>query len=282
MKTIAVLMTCYNRVETTLRCLRSLFSQAMPDGYEIEVWLVDDASPDKTGERVTKVFPQVNVIQSPGNLFWCKGMRLAWDKAAEAKDYDAYLWLNDDVELYSGAVRMVVQDYLEVAGEWAESVVYGSFAAERGSQKVSYGCVVKRGDSSPFHPDGVPHEVQGETTGNFVFVSRAAFLAAGKICGKFRHGVADTDYGLVLAEKGCRKYVASGIVGWCRPNLAASCAQLREMSLRQRVALLWAPKGRNLHDNFLLRYRHWGLCRAILSSVHVILMVVFARSPSGR
>ena len=66
---VAVLMTCYNRAETTLRCLRSLFAQELPTGWALDVWLVDDASPDGTGAKVTVEFPQVHVIQSPDDLF---------------------------------------------------------------------------------------------------------------------------------------------------------------------------------------------------------------------
>ena len=94
----AILMTCYNRVGTTLRCLERLkVAAARIADAQFDVWLVDDASPDQTGEKVKAAYPEVNVIQSPGNLFWCKGMRLAWDKAvASGIKYDFYLlptWL---------------------------------------------------------------------------------------------------------------------------------------------------------------------------------------------
>jgi glycosyltransferase involved in cell wall biosynthesis len=50
---IAVLMTCYNRVQTTLQCLSHL-EKAMADvvGATFDIWLVDDNSPDRTGERL--------------------------------------------------------------------------------------------------------------------------------------------------------------------------------------------------------------------------------------
>ena len=63
---IAVLMTCYNRVATTIECLRRLFKQDISDGYSLDVWLVDDGSPDGTGDKVKSEYPQVNVIKSKG------------------------------------------------------------------------------------------------------------------------------------------------------------------------------------------------------------------------
>ena len=49
----AVLMTCYDRVQTTLKCL-TLFKRACAkiEDAQFDVWLVDDASPDCTGEKV--------------------------------------------------------------------------------------------------------------------------------------------------------------------------------------------------------------------------------------
>ena len=140
MKRIAVLMTCYNRVDTTLACLQNLFAQQIPNGYSFEVWLVDDASPDKTGEKVKADYPQINVIQSPGNLFWCKGMRLAWDKAAEAYDYDFYLWLNDDTHLTDRlALDCLIKDYEQVAPNSEAATIVGSFTTAPDSDFISYG-----------------------------------------------------------------------------------------------------------------------------------------------
>ena len=107
MKRIAILMTCFNRSETTLRCLKSIVSQKLPNGFETKIYLVDDGSPDKTGTLVKEMFPNVRVINGNGKLFWTKGMALAWKTAAADADSDYYLWLNDDVTLDKMAVAEV-------------------------------------------------------------------------------------------------------------------------------------------------------------------------------
>ncbi|MBU2135728.1 MAG: glycosyltransferase [Alphaproteobacteria bacterium] len=53
---IAVVMACYNRRDTTLRCLRSLFAQLEPT-VSLDVYLLDDASSDGTGAAVRAEFP---------------------------------------------------------------------------------------------------------------------------------------------------------------------------------------------------------------------------------
>src|SRR5687767_12507951 len=95
-QTIAVLMTCFNRRETTLRCLRSLAEQELPEGCNLRVYLTDDGSSDGTGDAVRSEFPEATVLNGDGNQYWVGGTLMAWDAARPA---DFYLWLNDDVRL---------------------------------------------------------------------------------------------------------------------------------------------------------------------------------------
>lgn len=111
MERIAVLLTCYNRVETTLGCLRHLFKTTVEDGISFDVFLVDDLSPDRTGAIVKESFPSVHVIEGTGKLFWNRGMALAWKTASESECYDYYLWLNDDVFLEEHALTTALRDY---------------------------------------------------------------------------------------------------------------------------------------------------------------------------
>jgi GT2 family glycosyltransferase len=86
---IAVLITCYNRKEKTMQCLRALFDQnGLGNEFNIEVFLVDDGCKDGTVEVIIQDFPQVTIIQGNGNLYWNRGMYLSWKIAVKTKDYD--------------------------------------------------------------------------------------------------------------------------------------------------------------------------------------------------
>ena len=103
---LAVLMTCHNRVATTLECLKRLIPQL---GNADKVFLVDDGSTDGTGAKVRSEFPMIRVIDADGTLYWAKGMRKAWETAAEEhSDWDAYLWLNDDTMLSGDAIATML------------------------------------------------------------------------------------------------------------------------------------------------------------------------------
>ena len=274
-KRIAVLMTCYNRAQITLECLRRLFAQEVPVGYTFDVWLVDDASPDKTGAKVKDAFPQVNVIRGTGKLFWCKGMRLAWDKAAEANDYDFYLWLNDDTMLNDGAVKCLIGDYESVAteGDQAHTIV-GSFTTAPDSDFISYGTTnVATGRAVP---NGGPQRVDDVLAGNCVLISKAVYAKIGPICDKFHHGYGDYDYAYLMHENGIPFYCASKVLGWCEAN-HSNCA-FGGKNLWQRLRLLWTPKGLCLHDIWMIRMRHGGLFRAVLSSFHAVCIAIIGKN----
>ena len=274
---IAVLMTCYNRVGTTLECLRRLFAQKVPEGYSLDVWLVDDASPDKTGENVKAAYPQVNVIQGTGKLVWCKGMRLAWEKAAAANDYDGYLWLNDDVLLKDSAMEGMLRDCecIERDGD-GRFVLVGTCSNNAG--RLSYGCYLYSEGAKVLAPCGSPVKVDEkyEMSGNIVYVPRAVFKEVGFIYGGYSHAYGDSDYRQMLLKKNIPMYCASTLVGLCKVE-PGRYVMLETATFRERVASLFSPKGRPLRDVVLYRWRHWGCARAVVSVAHVVILVLFPR-----
>ena len=97
-KNLAVLITCHNRLEKTKECLKSIYFQKKIEQYDVKVFLVDDGSTDGTPEYIKENFPEIILIQGDGNLYWGGGMYLAWEEALKyKKNFDYFLWVNDDV-----------------------------------------------------------------------------------------------------------------------------------------------------------------------------------------
>ena len=97
---IAVILTCHNRKEKTLTCLRQLYSvSCMIEEIEMKVFLTDDASTDGTSDAIRQNFPEndICILQGSGVMYWAGGMRFAWKEALKERErWDFYLLLNDD------------------------------------------------------------------------------------------------------------------------------------------------------------------------------------------
>lgn len=235
---IAILITCHRREATTLRCLRKLLPRL---GEGDRVFLVDDDSEMHPGYAISD---QIEVVQGTGNLYWAKGMRLAWETAMAYEEgktpFDGYLWLNDDVDL---EVWPKLKE---------ESVQVGEFVDKRGVK--TYGL-----------------NDEGVFAGNFVYVPRAEYLKLGMLCGEYAHAWADTDYAIKCKRLGV-KVESLGVVGKCeghdiRPSL-------KGVGFRRRCRMLTDPKGWNVHDLWVYRKRNWGVLAAVVSCAHLVLHVL--------
>lgn len=207
---IAVLLTCYNRRKKTLSCLRSLFEASLSEGYKIEVFLVDDGSTDGTSEAVKNKYPQVNVIQGNGNLFWNKGMNLAWQVAAKKFNYDFYLWLNDDVILFNKSISILLEDFQK--SNTNNTIIAG--ACQSAAETVTYSGYNSLTKKVKLKPNG---EIQrcDYFNGNVVLVPSHVFKQIGFLDPIFHHGQGDFDYGLRAKKTGIISFVSSCNVGTC-------------------------------------------------------------------
>lgn len=107
---ILLIVTCYNRKQLTRKFLKSVYSTLEESNFNLDVLLVDDASPDKTGIMVATEFPKVTVIYGDGTLYWGGGVRLALQHLnGKLQEYDRLLLANDDVEFVKGALDELVR-----------------------------------------------------------------------------------------------------------------------------------------------------------------------------
>jgi GT2 family glycosyltransferase len=238
----AALMACHNRRDLTLRCLASLTAAAevASDLAVVDTFLVDDGCTDGTGETVRVTYPRVHVIKGSGQLFWCGGMRLAWTQAA-THNYDAYLWLNDDVALDADAIKRLHELSQECRRNDGAVIVVGATRVE-GSEDaatvVSYGAFGAKGVLPPVH-----RATRVELfNGNIVLVSRRAFEVIGGLSPAYTHGLGDIDYGVRAKRAGVPAWLAAETLGSCAANKVARWRQ-RDLSVWKRLRELHRPTG---------------------------------------
>ena len=240
MMRFCVLISCRNRKNRTLNCLLRLLPQ-LKDGRI--AYVVDDGSTDGTSEAISRNFPHVRLVQGNGTLFWAKAMRKAWEAAvSERQEWDGYLWLNDDTELNADAIEKML------AVNDGEKIVVGELINSKG--EIVYGT----------RPEGL-------FTGNCVFVPKRVYERLGMICGDYSHAWADSDYAMQAKRAGI-EVVSAGVIGQAEghPNRPS----LKGLPLKDRLRLLWHPKGWNVHDLWLYRRRNWGIIVALASCLHLI------------
>jgi len=266
MPSIAVLLSCYNRKHATLRCLRDLASAALPDATIIDVYLVDDASSDGTGDAVRKEFPYVHLMKGNGHLYWGGGMRLAFSEAMKA-GHDFFLWLNDDVELFSNAIVNLTETYQCVLMREGRPVIVVGATCDPDTGLMTYGGRQRR-SWHPLRFEKVePNErepVVCETmNGNAVLIPAAVAEKIGNMDCRFTQHMGDFDYGLRARKVGFKTWTCPGFVGWCRPNTRSGAWKNSAHSLAQRVRLVNTPLGLPFREWIVFAYRHGGVLGVI-------------------
>jgi GT2 family glycosyltransferase len=251
---IAVLITCHNRKEKTVACLTALYECSLPENHSFEVFLVDDGSTDGTAAAIKREFPDVQIIQGDGNLYWNRGMRLAWETAASTKDFTYYLWLNDDTFLFKNALLTLV---LKV---FLNAIVCGTTQSVE-NKKPTYG-----GYSPKPHKLLLPNNEFQECAylnGNCVLIPKAVFKTIGNLDPIFHHAVGDFDYSLRAKKKGIRLLIAPEYIGTCESHTVLPKWRTPSVPVVKRLQSLYLPtSGCSPIQFFVFDSRHNGLANA--------------------
>nr|WP_017714786.1 glycosyltransferase family 2 protein [Oscillatoria sp. PCC 10802] len=258
---IAVLMTCHNRRDKTLRSLTALFSQELFPGVAVQVYLLDDGSTDGTAETILSTYPQVKIFQGNGSMFWNGGMRLVFAEAMKM-ERDYYLWLNDDTELYPQALNILLASHRQLSNQgYKETILVGAIQEPK-TGEISHGGICR---TSLWHPLKFGLVDPGDTlkpcdtmNGNCVLIPGSVAKLVGNLDPAFTHGIGDFDYGLRARQQGCTIWVCPGYLGVCARNLLDESWMDPEVSLLERWKKVQQPKGLPPKEWKVFVKRHGG------------------------
>lgn len=258
---IAVLMTCHDRKDTTIACLHKLMSQESLENVSVQVFLVDDGCTDRTGEAVRNCFPNVKVLKGDGSLFWCGGMRLAFGEALK-KDFDYYLWLNDDSMLFSNAIQKLLDTTFSLQRKIGKDVIVAGSMQDAQTKLLTYGGSKRLSYLRPLSflwvkPSDDPHSCD-VVNGNCVLIPRNIAKVTGNLSSDFTHGLGDYYYSLRARSNGFSCWITPGFVGTCSRNSFKGSCKDNALSIRLRANKLSKPTGFPPAKEYMLFIRRHG------------------------
>jgi GT2 family glycosyltransferase len=256
---IAVLVSCHNRREKTLACLRCLASSAEHAAVRYRLYLFDDGSTDGTSDAVRAEEPDAVILTGDGSSFWNRSMNRAFESAMR-EGFSAYLWLNDDTMLELDAIQHILAAYYSAE----EAVMVVGAVRDPDTGQGTYGG--KRHANSrlrPFlatavEPDGTPQDVD-VVNGNVVLIPDAIARVVGNLDPVFEHAMGDTDYSMRARQLGLRILQTAVYVGTCSRNPASGTHKDVALDIRERVRQVFSRKGLPWRSWLTMCRRHGGM-----------------------
>ncbi len=244
-KRIEIVFPCHNRRKITLQCLKSI-SRLNAEALDIHTIVVDDGSSDGTSDAVKRAFPDVEIVQGDGNLWFTEGTNVGV-RAALKHSPDYVLMINDDQVFDSKSLLYMV----ETAEKYPRSVI-GSLLLlwdvphklfqvapvwntwQGGWQHWNNQTIWTIPDR-PWNVDLI--------VGNCLLVPVDAINEAGLMNAARYPNFGDAEYTPRLKKKGWRLLIEPRARVFCQPNTLPP--RITKMPLRKKFSALFTDLGHN-------------------------------------
>lgn len=245
MKKVEIVTPVHNRRELTLQCLRSI-ARLESENLHIHTIIVDDGSTDGTSKAIEKEFPEVEIVEGDGNLWFTEGTNVGV-RAALKYDPDYVLMINDDQVFDSKALHFMV----ETAEKYPRSVVGSLLLLWDVPHKlfqVSPKWETWNGGWQLFNQQTIwtiPKKAWevGIIVGNCVLVPAAAIREEGLMNSKRYPNFGDAEYTPRLRKKGWKLLIEPRARVFCQPN--DEPPKILKMSLKKKLDALYFNLGHN-------------------------------------
>lgn len=262
MEKIAILLTVYNRVEKTIKCLTSLLNSGYKNhNLSLDIFLTDDGSTDNSANILKQEFPNTTlyILQGDGNLFWNAGMINSWNAALKQDKYDGYLWLNNDTIVLPNLWDELIAAEEHSMKTFGSKGIYVGSTFDLNTKKFTYGgfnFTSKWTLKDRFLiPNGSFQNCQCGH-GNVTFVSHDVVEKIGILDSRYIHGGGDHDYTYMAYKKGIPLFILRDFVGACEnDHKKDGFYDFMQMNITQRFKYLKSPIGYNLHNTLLFQKR---------------------------
>ena len=266
MKRIAVLLTCFNRKNQTISCLKAVKSSDLSDlSVSIDIFLPDDNSSDGTKEAVKLLDKNIHIVQGNGQLYWNRGMYHAWQAAVQNYDYDYYLWLNDDTIIFEHSIRNLIK-----ASEDKNDAAIIVGATRSANNTISYGGRINDKLVIPCNKIAECNSFNG----NIVLITRSVYHSLGNLDYYYSHALGDFDYGLRALKSNIRIFQTAEFEGVCEPHNELPRWCNPQVKISERIKAFQSPLGGNPKEIFHFERSHRGAMIAAFHFFTIYLRVI--------
>ncbi|HOO80221.1 MAG TPA: glycosyltransferase family 2 protein [Lachnospiraceae bacterium] len=270
---IAVLMTCFNRKQQTIECIRSLLNNGTE--YHYSFVITDAASTDGTSDAIRAMNEDTIILNGTSNLFWNGGMVHTLDYALKnCEHYDYVMLVNDDVTFYPN----MMQPLLTRLQQTDADVIVGATRDHQG--KTSYGGVkmLSRHFARFALQDPTEEVLECDTFNcNCILMGRDTFIKAGNLDPAYVHSMGDYDYGMSIHKLGLRIISSSDYVGVCDDNDNANTWRDCTLTRRERLKKKEGPKGLPRKDWYHFVRKNYGFFPAIYHSATPYIRILLKK-----
>lgn len=268
---LLVLLTCHNRMEKTIACLKSLKSDV---NQNFSFIVVDDNSSDGTVEALSQI-EGVTLIAGNGSLFYSGGMRMAIAEAKrrDLKCFDYVMFINDDVMFFEGAITRLIT-YLGGSDE----ILVGATCGE--SRHLSYGGAVRTNKIKPSYKNVMSgnQKVYCDTfCANCVLIPTEIFKVLDNIDPIYHHAMGDFDYGCAAKRVGYRILASDFFVGTCNDNPITNTWRDSSLPRKVRLKKKESPKGLPFREYYHYLKKNHGLTTAIVYSLSGYIKILLGK-----
>lgn len=248
------LTTVFNRCEQTIASLTTLNEACSKLHLNAKFVIVDDNSTDGTLSEIKRLFPEVDVVQGSGSLFWAGGMRQGFSHiSAEGYEYDFLVAFNDDIILSIPALTKFF------AALKTEEILVGAFLSSRG--ELTYGGRRQTG----FWPLNFGAVSSGDLGGyvdvanfNFVAIPQSLLKKINFIDDYFIHNGADFDFSLRARKAGFRIKMFDEPIGMAERNPLKDTSSDQTLNMTLRLKKLISNKEYPVRQRFKFCWNHGG------------------------
>ncbi len=249
---LCIVSPVHNRRELTLQCLKSL-SRIDRTGLNLRITIVDDGCTDGTAEAIRSGFPEVNIVQGTGELWYTAGTNLGILAALKHKP-DYILCINDD----SIFDEKCIQRMIECAEQHPRSVVGGLLLLWDTPHRVFQVAPVWdtfRGGWRHWYEQTVwtvpakAWEVE-VIVGNCILYPAAVFEECGMMNPRVSAQYGDSEFTTRLRKRGWRLLIEPRAHVFCQPN--AEHVSITSRPFSKQIELLFRKRssGMNIVHQF--------------------------------